>query len=211
MVIYLDESGDLGFDFSKRGATQYFVITILVCKSRKTVAAIRKAIIRTRRNKLGKNIQEMKGANTALNVKKYFLKNIKNDDCEIYTVILNKKRVTPELRTKIGQKKLYNFLSRILIDEIKFSDNVSTLTLVVDKMKNKHEIKDFNQYIENQLESRLPLNCLFYIYHQDSCEDTGIQAVDMFCWGIARKYMRKDDRWYNCYKKKIKDEILYLP
>jgi hypothetical protein len=30
MYIYLDESGNLDFDFSKKGATQFFVITLLI-------------------------------------------------------------------------------------------------------------------------------------------------------------------------------------
>ncbi len=33
MFIYLDESGDLGFDFEKRKTTKKFVITLLVCNS----------------------------------------------------------------------------------------------------------------------------------------------------------------------------------
>jgi len=210
MIIYLDESGDLGFDFTKKGTAQYFIITVLVCKTKLSVMRIRKSIIRTRRNRLGQSIQELKGTNTSLDVKQYFLNHINNNDWEIYTVILNKRRVNQKLRTHIGKKKLYNFLSRILIEKIDFPEDISTLTLVVDKMKNKYEIKDFNQYIENQLESRLPLNCLLYIYHQDSREDTGVQAVDMFCWGISRKYIWKDYSWYKCFKDKIIDENLYL-
>ncbi len=211
MVIYLDESGDLGFDFSKQGTTKFFVITILVCKTRDLVLRIRKAVQRTRRNRLGPSIQELKGTNTTLVNKQYFLNNIHNEDWDIYSVILNKKRVNPDLRTKIGKRKLYNYLSRILIEEIQFQEDVSSLTLIVDKMKNKNEISDFNLYIENHIESRLPLKCIFYCYHQNSVEDTGIQAVDMFCWGLARKYSMGDESWYNCYKQKIVEEKLYLP
>ena len=31
MFIFLDESGDLGFDFDKAKTSRYFVITLLVC------------------------------------------------------------------------------------------------------------------------------------------------------------------------------------
>ena len=30
MIIYLDESGDLGFDFENKQPSRYFVITVLV-------------------------------------------------------------------------------------------------------------------------------------------------------------------------------------
>jgi len=34
MFIFLDESGDLGFDFENKSPSQKFVITLLVCESR---------------------------------------------------------------------------------------------------------------------------------------------------------------------------------
>lgn len=33
LIIYLDESGELGFDFTKKGTNQFFVIGLLVCKA----------------------------------------------------------------------------------------------------------------------------------------------------------------------------------
>ncbi len=211
MIIYLDESGDLGFNFTKKGTANDFVITVLICKTRQSDKAIQQSIKRTRRNKLGYGNEELKGVNTTLSIKEYFLRNIKNNDWEIYAVILNKKRVRSDLQNKVGKKKLYNYLSRVLIEKIDFPENLSTLTLVVDKMKSKKDIKDFDQYIENQLLSFLPLNCLFYSYHKDSKEHPGLQAVDLFCWGIYRKYIMNDVSWYNCYQKYIKYETIYLP
>ncbi|MBC8400058.1 MAG: DUF3800 domain-containing protein [Candidatus Marinimicrobia bacterium] len=211
MYIYLDESGDLGFDYTKAGTTSFFVITILVCETRAAMQAIQRAVKRTRRNKLSFRVEELKGTNTTLAIKQYFSYQIKNSDWGLYTVILNKKRVIPALQTRKGKKKLYNFLSREIIDKIKFPEDLSNLTLVVDKMKNKFEIRDFNRYIENQLEAYLPLNCLLYLYHKDSKEHPGLQAVDQFCWGIFRKYSQDDYAWYNCFKEKIRYETVYLP
>ncbi len=82
MFIYLDESGDLGFDFGKQKTTKKFVITLLVCHSHNTVKEFQKAVRRTVRNKIHKKNRprqtvELKGINTALKTKKYFLKQIK--------------------------------------------------------------------------------------------------------------------------------------
>ena len=52
MYLYLDESGDLGFDFSKKGTSKYFVITILVCKDKITKRALSNAVKRTLKNKI---------------------------------------------------------------------------------------------------------------------------------------------------------------
>jgi hypothetical protein len=51
MYIYLDESGDLGFDFSKTKTTKKFVITLLVCDTPMAPAIFKKAVHRTLRNK----------------------------------------------------------------------------------------------------------------------------------------------------------------
>lgn len=210
MVLYLDESGDLGFDFSKRGTTPYFVITVLLCRTKGSDKSIQQSVKRTLRNKMGKNTEELKGVNTTISIKKYFLKHIKNSEWDIYSVILNKLRVNLELQNKQGKKRLYNYLSRVLIEQVKFPKEVPSMTLVVDKMKNKKDIEDFNQYLENQLSAHLLLNCIFYPYHKDSKEHPGLQAVDLFCWGIFRKYMANDQEWYKCFQEKIKYESVYL-
>ena len=50
------------------------------------------------------------------------------------------------------------------------------------------------------------------IYHYLSHEDLGLQAVDMFCWGIFRKYERKDSSWFDLFgKEKVIFDELYLP
>jgi len=57
----------------------------------------------------------------------------------------------------------------------------------------------------------LPLNCLLTIDHLTSHENAGLQAVDLFCWGIARKDDLSETDWYNCYASKIKFSTIYLP
>jgi len=216
MFIYLDESGDLGFDYSKKKTTKKFVITLLVCHSNTARREFGKAVRRTLKNKLNRSksksrcIEELKGTNTTLKIKKYFLRNIKSDDWSIYTLALNKSRVEANLKTKIGKKKLYNFLSRFLLEKLPLSTVERNVVMVVDRSKNKKETKDFNQYLFNQVEALLPLNTAFDIYHLISVESAELQAADLFCWGIFRKYERDDVKWYDMFKDKISYETEYL-
>ena len=121
MFIYLDESGDLGFDFRKDKTSKKFVITILVCYSDDARKEFKKAVRRTLKNKLNRKkgrsrfITEIKGTDTTVDVKKYFLRNVRNEEWAIYALALNKGRVEPHLRSKVGKKKLYNFLARFLL------------------------------------------------------------------------------------------------
>jgi len=217
MFIYLDESGDLGFDYSKKKTTKKFVVTLLVCNSAQARKAFEKAVRRTLKNKLNRGkkksriVTELKGTKTTLPVKEYFFRHIDNDDWGIYTLALNKRRVNANLRTKPGRQKLYNFLSRFLLEKLPLADVTSNVEMVVDRSKNRAEIKDFNLYLGNQLQAMLPLNTAFHIAHQYSTETAGLQAVDLFCWGIFRKHELNDTAWYDVFKGKIKYETVYLP
>lgn len=210
MYIYLDESGDLGFDFTKPKTTKKFVISLLVCQSSDTARVFKRAINRTIKKKINRNkikparVVELKGTNSAFAVKQYFFRQIKTADWQIYTVILNKSRVKLELRTK--KDKLYNFLARFIIDKLPLSNAATNTNLIVDRSKNKEEIKDFNRYIQDYIQGRLPLNTGFKVEHLTSQESAGLQAVDLFCWGIARKYEQRDTEWYEVFKEKIEVE-----
>ena len=216
MFIYLDESGDLGFNFKRKKTTKKFIITLLVCNSDTEQKEFSKAVRRTLKNKLNRKkknsrrIEELKGIDTTLEIKRYFFKNIKNNNWSIYTLVLNKARVEPHLQTKIGKKKLYNFLSRFLIEKLDLSQARRNVDLVVDRCKNKEEVRDFNQYLINQLEALLPLHTDLNISHLTSQESAGLQAVDLFSWGIFRKCENDDTEWYNVYRHKVKFETEYL-
>ena len=155
-------------------------------------------------------VHELKGEETSFKVKEYFHRQVPNDGWQIYSVTLNKARVNSDLQTKQGKKKLYNFLARFILEKVAFSNLLPVVNLVVDRCKNTDEIKDFNQYVENQLQALLPLETRLFITHEASHENPGLQAVDMFCWGIARKDDRNDAEWYNLYRSMIAFETVYL-
>ncbi|MEA3468001.1 MAG: DUF3800 domain-containing protein [Thermodesulfobacteriota bacterium] len=96
------------------------------------------------------------------------------------------------------------------MQKVDLSSPGNAVTLVIDKSKNKDEIADFNNYVANQLEALLPLEVPLNIYHERSHENAGSQAVDLFCWGIFRKYERNDHEWYRVFRSKITYETEYL-
>ncbi|MES9947201.1 MAG: DUF3800 domain-containing protein [Candidatus Thiodiazotropha sp.] len=217
MFIFLDESGDLGFDFSKSGTSRYFVITLLVCHDKPTQDRFRNAVKRTLKNKLNHKkkgsriVQELKGTGTTLAVKQYFYRHLPDQGWEIYSVTLNKNRVEEYLRSKAGKKKLYNFLARFIMEKVHFPEELQRVNLAVDRCKNSEEIKDFNRYVSNQLEALLPLNTRLDIDHLASHESAGLQAVDLFCWGFARKDDYGDLAWWRVYRSKVRFDTVYLP
>lgn len=215
MYIYLDESGDLGFDFTKPGTSRFFVITLLVIHSNEVNRKVLKMVERTikdriNRGKKGKDLTlELKGSKTDIKTKEFFYRHIKDEQFDIYALILNKARVVKELRE--AKEKLYNFVSRKLLEKCHFHKAENKVILTVDKRKNKEGARDFNQYLLSQLHALIPATLPFEQYAEVSHTHKGLQAVDVFCWGIFRKYERGDVEWYNYFRTKIKEEILYLP
>lgn len=215
MIIFLDESGDLGFDFSKPKTSKKFVITLLVCDNAETNVGFRKAVRRTLKKKMnhrhnGRVAQELKGIGTTHAVKNYFYRNLPAAGWQLYSVILNKERVYDNLQKPHSKKKLYNFLARFILEKVDLGNSAPAVTLIMDRCKNREEIRDFNNYVANQLEALLPLNVPLNIYHERSHENVGLQAVDLFCWGIFRKYESGDTEWYDIFRKSVAFETEYL-
>lgn len=211
VFLYLDESGCLGFDSS--GASKFFVVTLLKIEGIETQKKISRAILRTLKSKISakekKNHYELKGSKTDLSIKQYFYRHMPTSDWSIFTVILNKEHVYHHLKAADSKKRLYNYIAKFLLSHVNLSHNVTRLDLVMDRCKSSREIKDFNTYIEAHLD--LSPNALLNISHVVSHESPAIQAVDLFCWGIARKYTLGETSWYDCFKKKIEFESVYLP
>ncbi|MFA5991721.1 MAG: hypothetical protein WC794_05770 [Candidatus Doudnabacteria bacterium] len=83
--------------------------------------------------------------------------------------------------------------------------------MVIDKCKGKPEIQEFNSYISRQLQSRINPKTPLYINHLNSIQSMGLQACDMFCWGIFQTYERGNTQWFELFEKeKIKFNELYF-
>jgi len=212
--LFLDESGDLGFDFVNKKPSHFFTICILATSEDDSYYTIRKAIKTTLHRKINRNKpvaqfkNEIKATETPLQVKKYFYEKSKGCKFGIFSVTLNKPRVFTRL---IHEKdRIYNYIARKVLDQIPFEKAGERVQLTIDKSKGKREIQDFNCYIIRQLKGRLDPRVPLKIDHIASYQDAGLQAADLFAWGILRKYERDDLEWFNCYAEKVLLDELFL-
>lgn len=214
--LYLDESGDLGFDFVNKKPSKFFTICILAMSSVEANRQLAKAVRLTLRRKLNsphhrkRMIQELKGTGTTLEIKKYFYDHAKGVKFGIYAMTLNKRRVFERLAQ--NKSRVYNFVARKVLDQIPFSMNDgSPVTFIIDKSMAKPEIAEFNSYIGRQLEGKLPPNVPLFMEHHHSHDYPGIQAVDLFAWGIFQKYEHGDTAWLDVFAaNKVKFDEQYL-
>lgn len=214
--LYLDESGDLGFDFVNKRPSKFFTVTILALSSIESNRQLAKAVKLTLRRKLNppkkrkRIVKELKGSATTLEVKKYFYQQVKDIRFGIYSITLNKRRVYERLTKE--KSRVYNFIARQVMDKIPLEkNNRERVELIIDKSMSKPEIAEFNSYIRRQLEARLNPQTPLDIYHWQSHETPGLQAADMFCWGIFEKYERQRSDWYDIFAKaKVRFDKPYL-
>lgn len=214
--LFLDESGDLGFEFEQKLASRYLTISILAVQQANDANSIRNAVKKTLRRKVNLGrlrkcpATELKGTRTTLQVKEYFYNQIANVEFGIYAVTLDKQRVPAELNPAGSTDHLYNFIARQVIDQIPLdSHEPEHVHLIVDRSKGKRGIAEFDEHVKTQLEGRLAPKTTIVIQHSTSDSDHGLSAVDLFCWGIFRSKEHQDFEWYDYYRSRIKLDTLY--
>ncbi len=207
--LYLDESGDLGFDFVNKKPSKFFTITVLAVRNdnQKKLAKAVKITLR-RKFKEKQKVDELKGAKCPISIKKYFYNQAKDVKFAVYAITLNKIRVYDRLRK--DKERVYNYVTRLVLEQIPFHNADNRVEIVIDRSKTKENIAEFNRYIIRQIKSKFDPNVPLNIYHHNSEQDFCLQAVDMFCWGIFRKYENDDCEWMNVYKEKIIYDEQYL-
>lgn len=215
LYLYLDESGDLGFDFVNKKPSRFFTVAVLAIKSQENNRALINAVKHTLKRKLHiKKLQrkvccELKGSKVSLEIKKHFYGKISKLDFKIYALTLNKKRVYQNLIN--DKERIYNYVARLVLDHIDFNHVETRVMFVLDKSKGKPEIAEFNSYIFRQIKGKLNPKIPLDITHRLSHEMLGLQAIDLFAWGIFRKCEKRDFVWFNVFKKKVVYDGMYLP
>ncbi|MCX5785287.1 MAG: DUF3800 domain-containing protein [Elusimicrobia bacterium] len=213
LYLYLDESGDLGFDFVNKKPSAFFTICVLAIKGRENDRALANAVRAVIRRKLFKsaknNSPELKGSTASLEIKKFFYNKVRYITFKLYSVTLNKKRIYLHL-TK-DKDRIYNYIARLALEHVNFREAAVRVIMTVDKSKSRQGIFNFNNYMVSQIKACLDPLVPLDIFHRNSIESPSLQAVDMFAWGIFRKYEKDDLEWLNVFKSRICSDRLYLP
>jgi len=214
IYVYLDEIWDLWFDFDNKKPSKFFTITLVVIKNIVSNKAIKKEIeivLKRKLNTKKKNkriVDEIKWSKTEIWIKKYLYKRIEKYDFDIYSITFNKEWVDEKL--KRNKARLYNYFVKTLIDKIDFEETKNKITIILDKSKNKEQIKDCNDYLIRNIETKVSLNIEIDILHEDSCVIKQLQLADVFCYWFFEKYNKKNTSWFEIFKEKVKYDELWF-
>ena len=131
---------------------------------------------------------------------------IRTQEWTLRAIILDKHSYATE--QNILHHSLYNSLAKDVISNISFAKNDYEINIHVDRSKPRFEIDIFDELIKNHIQNYIPSQTRMDIHHDHSYGNYGLQAVDLFCHGISRKYELNDYEWYNVFAHKIKSESI---
>jgi len=208
LYLYLDESGDLGFDFINKKPSNFFTVCVLAVRGRDNDRALAKSVKEVVRRKLPPaSGRELKGNVLPQELKEYFFRKAGKTEFEIYSSTLDKISISkgefPE------KERIYNYMANLALTCVNLEDAAVRVIMTVDKSKRSCAIAKFNAYILTQIKARLDPLVPLDIVHISSQESCGLQAADMFAWGIFRKYEKGDRSWYDVFRPRLRADRLY--
>jgi len=209
MYIFLDESGDLGFN--KKGSSKWFLFTLVVVDDPRKIERIIKKVRKSLSKKHKHTFSELHAYHCDDITRVRVLRALADAEISVVTTVLNKKKVHIDLQNQ--KNYLYNFTANIILDRLinkKIIDGGQHISLVVDKKDTKKNLKEnFISYITKAMKERRDGG--FEMSLAASYDEKGLQAVDFISWAIFRKYERGDFEFYEIIKDKIIDERLLFP
>jgi hypothetical protein len=208
----MDESGDLGFDFSKKKTSKVFIITCLFVSQKRPVEKIVKKTFHGFTKVQQKHHPGILHANSDTpKTRTKVLTALSEKDVTILVIYLNKQKVYTRLRDE--KHVLYNYVTNILIDRIctkKLVPIDENIHLIASRREtNKFLNNNFQNYLENQISTnhRLPITVEIDNPANEKC----LQIVDFASWAIYRKREHNDEQYYNIIKKLIIEENPLFP
>lgn len=207
--LFLDESGDLGFNLDLNRCSRHFTICVLAVPHPDAANAMRRAVKKTLKRKVNRRKKtaqrELKGSKTSLEVKQYYYDLVAEVEFGIYALTLDKRSIREDLCSTPEKKdRLYDRIARQVVDQVPIEPVSNSVHLIVDRSKGKYGVARFNQSVIHRLGNRIESPTRPRITHSQSHIDLGLSAADLFCWGIFRCHEHGDDAWRNVFREKIR-------
>jgi hypothetical protein len=202
----MDESGNLGFDFSKSKTSKWFVVTFLLsAQSRQMDKVVRKTISGFSKAEIKRNSGVLHAFKERNIIVSKLLNQLAKKNAQIITLCFDKTRLN--VYRDIEKHILYNSIVNILFDKI-ITDKLvpvdENIEFIVSKREtSKYLNANFVKYIEEH--SGQKHNSNLRISLKKPYEAKGLQVVDFVSWAIYQKYEYGNAEFYDI----IKDMVVY--
>ena len=193
MFVYLDKSGDLGFNFSTPETSQYFLVTALTCSDRELIErAVRKFFRELPKAELSKHQTESQTVDGNLETRQQLLRLLSELDIKVLAVLLDKRQVLtdiakePDLIYVIMVNALMNNIFSTVPPPSKGHVHLITSQQVVDA--------SFNDRLASSVvaHAKVRLGISVKIDFKDKAEQVGLQAAEIASESIFANSERND-------------------
>ncbi len=204
--IYLDESGDLGFNLTN--SSKNLVMAAMATADDRDLSRLPKRV-RRKLNISGMD-KEIKFSNSSSIIRDYFLEHINVSECWIVWGAVNKRK----MENKFGRDRraLYNYLcSKVLCDMFK-SVHSKNINLFIDRSPMKPGQRDeLDRLIHEVLKENHSGNFQpkLIVRHLDSLNCQCLQTLDFIVGSIYQSVEHSNDRYVDQISEKIIGGQLY--
>ncbi len=210
--IYLDESGDLGFDLSKPKTSRYFIISCLFCTQKRPVEKIVKRLMRSfSANERARHDGVLHAYKETDRTRRRLLNELAKLDVSIITVYLDKRKVYTQPNDE--ERILYNHVANILLDKIYTRSLVpldEPIILIASRRDtNKFLNREFESYLSQQVSQNHKAHIA--VATKTPAQEKGLQVVDCVSWAIFRGMEHGDDSYRTILKRIIVEESPLFP
>lgn len=205
--IFLDESGDLGFDFAKKRTSRFFVITFLLVSDKEPIEKIVKKVIRSftaRERKSHPGV--LHATKESYKVRLNLLNRLVEHDAAVLTIHIDKRKA--QAITQINKQLIYNTLTYALLDKLIASKLISaseSLALVASRREtNKFLNRNFQACLTSKIAPKHQVRLQIEV--RAPHREKGLQVVDFVTWAIFRMHEYDDAVYYDIIRHKIIEE-----
>jgi uncharacterized protein DUF3800 len=215
LIIYLDESGDLGWNFTapyrSGGSSRHLTISALCVPPEKK--HIPKRVIKALYDKFGwGTTQEKKWSQMTVGERKEFALSAKkmtekHTDIHLRIITVQKQNVMPHIRA--DSNKLYNYMIGLFLLELMAKHDQVTMvpdprSLKVQSGNSLHDYLQVDLWFNREVETTL------YTNPQDSKQSRSIQFADMLAGLVLSHYEDTGQENYAILVPAIRQKCLYF-
>ncbi len=200
MLIYIDESGNLGIG---KKSQKYIVYAAIVVEN---VSNLKSRIkrVKSRGGTKKQKYPELKWHSISDTDRIRTLKQISRAELSISYLALEKASLDPHLKKR--KNEAYNYCVWLLIYHTLKKVKVvpKEIDIIIDRSKSQKQLKRLNNYLSKNINHSLQKRPWIKIDHVNSAENLCIQAVDIVAGAIFCKYEFGNDSFYKIIEPKVK-------
>ena len=196
MLVFIDESGDPGFDI-EHGSTQWFVVTTVVFRTEEAANACRHRIKAIRGDLKLPQTAEFKFSKSSNRVREYFLNAVAAHDFFYMAAVFDKtKLAVPDLRTKTA---FYQYVIGFAFEAVK--PHLEDAYLEIDRSGGEDFGRRLSRHIAEIGKEMSGQRRVKRVKLCDSRSNDLIQLADMICGAVARS-IKGDSRFRSLVKRR---------